>query len=270
MPVCLKESDIADFRESGAVKLSACFDLSWIERLRAGVEENFADPGPSSCTYTKDGEPGGFYDDYCNLTRIAAYEDFIRHSPAAEIVSALLGSARVRIYHEHVLVKEPGTRNRTPWHQDLPYYGVDGTQLCSLWLPLDPVPQTACPEFVAGSHKSGERFVPRLFESNTAYGATVEGYCEIPDYDAAPEDHEFLSWPLEIGDCILFHMATVHGAPGTVGLNTRRRAFSTRWLGDDARFVERPWATSPPFHDLKLKAGDAMDHESFPVVWQDT
>lgn len=29
-------------------------------------------------------------------------------------------------YHDHVLVKEPGAESETPWHQDQPYYPVDG------------------------------------------------------------------------------------------------------------------------------------------------
>ncbi|TDJ73678.1 MAG: hypothetical protein E2O38_02175 [Proteobacteria bacterium] len=40
----------------------------------------------------------------------------------------------------HVLIKEPGTHAVTPWHHDLPYYSLEGTQVCSMWLPLDPIP----------------------------------------------------------------------------------------------------------------------------------
>ncbi|HJS75080.1 MAG TPA: hypothetical protein VJ921_12395 [Vicinamibacteria bacterium] len=79
------------------------------------------------------------------------------------------------------------------------------------------------------------------------------------------------SWALdlELGDCIAFHMKTVHGAPGTAQHPFRRRAFSTRWLGDDAVFATRPFPTSPPFPELALKPGDPMEHELFPVVFQD-
>ncbi len=268
MPVQIGAADVAEFQQKGAIKLAGLFDQSWIGSLRDGVEENFASPGPGACQYTKDGDPGAFYDDYCNWQRISAYEDFIRHSPAAEIVAHLLASDTVRIYHEHVLVKEPGTLEKTPWHHDLPYYGVEGNKLCSIWLPLDPVPQHACPEFVAGSHTTGERFVPKLFLSQQPYGEKVEGYSDIPDYDANRGDYEILSWDMQVGDCIVFHMATVHAAPNTANLSTRRRGFSTRWLGDDAIFADRPWPTSPPFTELPLKVGDKMQHELFPVVWQ--
>ena len=39
-----------------------------------------------------------------------------------------MGSSVVRLYHDHMLVKEPGTKQETPWHQDQPYYNVDGRQ----------------------------------------------------------------------------------------------------------------------------------------------
>ena len=68
-------------------------------------------------------------------------ERFIETSGVAAIAAELMGSRTVRLYHDHVLVKEPGTRQRTPWHQDQPYYNVDGRQNASMWFPVDPVPR---------------------------------------------------------------------------------------------------------------------------------
>ena len=76
-----------------------------------------------------------------------------------------------------------------------------------------------------------------------------------------------LSWQLAPGDCLVFHMQTLHGAPATTGAKSRRRGFSTRWLGDDARFATRAWRTSPPFAELDLEPGAPMDHPLFPVAW---
>lgn len=265
--VMLTAAMIDEFEHNGAVCVRGLFEADWLEQLAIGIEKNFADPGPDHTVYTEAGKPGGFYDDYCNWQRIEEYRDFIRHSPAAAIAAQLMRSNTARIYHEHVLVKEPGTEEVTPWHHDLPYYGVDGDQLCSIWLPLDPVPQSACPEFVAGSHASGTLYYPRLFINHQNYADGVDGFETMPDIDAERDRHDILSWDLQRGDCIVFHMRTVHGAPATAGLKTRRRGFSTRWLGDDARFAERAWKTSPPYREVDLKPGDAMDHPSFPLIW---
>jgi ectoine hydroxylase-related dioxygenase (phytanoyl-CoA dioxygenase family) len=145
---------------------------------------------------------------------------------------------------------------------------VDGEQVCSVWLPLDPVPRSVSPEFVAGSHRWGKTFTPRKFMDHRPYEGSLTGYETVPDIDSRRDEYEILSWDLEPGDCIVFHMKSLHGAPGTAEHRFRRRAFSTRWLGDDAVFATRPFPTSPPFPGLKLKPGEPMEHELFPVVYR--
>ena len=84
-----------------------------------------------------DGESGRFFYDYCNWTRIQEFEDVVRTSEAAAVAADLMGSQSIQMFHDHVLVKEPGTSKPTPWHQDGPYYFVDGTQTISFWYTLD-------------------------------------------------------------------------------------------------------------------------------------
>lgn len=38
-------------------------------------------------------------------------------------------------------MQESGVQPGTPWHQDQSYYPVDGQQLCSIWMPVDAIPQ---------------------------------------------------------------------------------------------------------------------------------
>ncbi len=263
----ISQQDIEDFERDGVVCLRGLFSIDQLDELAKGVEKNFADPGPFNTVYTDTDSPGGFYDDYCNWQRIEEYQHFIQHSAAAQIAARLMKSSNSRLYHEHVLVKEPGTREPTPWHHDLPYYGVDGDQLCSIWLPLDPVPQSICPEFVLGSHAAETLYYPRYFLTSENYAQGIEGFETIPDIENHRADFRIGSWDLKPGDCIVFHMRTLHGAPPTTGLKARRRAFSTRWLGDDARFARRAWKTSPPYPEVDLEPGDAMVHDSFPLIW---
>ena len=263
----ITEEKILEYQRNGAVCIRGLFSREWLDLLAKGVEKNFQDPGPYHTWYTPEDQPGGFYDDYCNWARIEEYRDFIFESPAGRLAAELMQSRVARIYHEHVLVKEPGTTEVTPWHHDLPYYGVNGTQLCSIWLPLDPVPIQACPKFVSASHLTEKLYYPRLFVSHKDYSEGKEGFESIPNIDEDEDEFNLLSWELELGDCIVFNMKTIHGAPATIGMTNRRRGYSTRWLGDDACFAERPWKTSPPFENVKLSPGAPMEHEAFPVIW---
>jgi ectoine hydroxylase-related dioxygenase (phytanoyl-CoA dioxygenase family) len=168
-----------------------------------------------------------------------------------------------------VLVKEPGTLERTPWHHDQPYYPIDGEQIVSLWIPLDPVPRATCPEFIVGSHRWGKWFMPARFKDGAQWEAEDPRFVPMPDIEAERARHAIAAFDLEPGDCIAFHGLTVHGAPGNA-LATRRRAFSARWTGDDATFVQRPGFMSPPPPERDgPREGAALDSPAFPVVWRE-
>jgi ectoine hydroxylase-related dioxygenase (phytanoyl-CoA dioxygenase family) len=216
--------------------------------------------------YTPKGSAGRFFGDYCNWRRIPEYEDFLRHSPAASIAGTLMGATKVNLFHEHVLVKEPNTQEPTPWHHDQPYWTVDGTQACSIWLSLDPVPRASAVEFVAGSHAWGRWFRPKRFADSADHA--TDSYEPMIDVEAERSQHRFLGWNLEPGDCIVFHGLTVHGAPGNLSSGHRRRAIASRWTGDDARYVLRNGFMSPPPPIDAPPPGSPMDSAVFPVVWR--
>jgi len=256
--------DVASYARDGVCVLRGIFDATWLSTLRAGVEHNLAEPGPYAGEYGH-GE-GKIFDDYCNWERIAEYRSFVYDSLAAAIAVAVMQSPSAQFFHEHVLVKEPGTAKRTPWHHDAPYYCVDGRQTVSFWIPLDPVPQDVCPEFVAGSHNWGKLFYPRSFADDTDYEYDGDVFETIPNIEQDREAYDICSWALEPGDVILFHFRTVHGAPANPGQG-RRRGFAPRWLGEDARFVARPGRTSPPYPGIGQTTGERLREDWFPVIW---
>jgi len=266
--ISVSRTNIEEFQTNGVTLLRGVFG-EWTELLQRGVERNLADPGPYTKGYTPQGGSGRFFGDYCNWQRIPEYEDFVRHSPAGAIAGQLMQSSHARFFHEHVLVKEPGTAERTPWHHDQPYYGIDGRKNCSLWIPLDAVPEDTCIEFVAGSHRWGRQFLPRMF-SGEDYIRSDDDHEPIPDFDNHRDDYDIRRWSLQAGDAVAFHFLTVHGAPPNLSANRRRRAFSARWVGDDATYAVRSGRTSPPFPELvgRLGHGDALDVPEFPLIWQ--
>ncbi len=254
-----------EFERDGAVCVRAAFSTEWLDLLAAGIAENMAHPGPMAKEYTPAGKPGRFFGDYCNWRRIPQYHDFLLHSPAAKIAGTLMGAKRANLFHEHVLVKEPGTAEKTPWHHDQPYWTVDGTQVCSLWMSLDPVPRATSVEYVAGSHRWGVWYTPKRFADSNDH--PTKGFVPVPDIDGEREKYTLLGWDLEPGDCIVFHALTLHGAPGNTQ-PTSRRAVASRWTGDDARFVLREGFMSPPPPPDAPPPGAAMDSDVFPVVWR--
>lgn len=256
------------FRTKGATVLRGILSADWIETLRAGVARNWAEPGPYRRGYTPDDAPGGFWGDYCNWRRIPEYRAFVEDGPTAELAARLMGSKTARFFHEHVLVKEPGTKEATPWHHDQPYYCIDGRQTVSFWIPLDPVSRETTIEFVAGSHAWGRWFVPTKF-SGVPYRRDEPWMEPTPDIAGHREDYEILGWDLEPGDLVAFHFLTLHAAPPNASLATRRRAFAARWLGDDCAFGRRSGEVSPPFPEIAgtLNGGDPLPEDLFPTIW---
>ena len=262
----ITDETVEAYRRDGAVLIKGLF-ADWVDVLAAGVERNLAEPGPHAAENLHAGEGGRFFDDYCNWTRIPEFERVIRESEAARVAGALMGSEAVQVFHDHVLVKEPGTSKPTPWHQDGPYYFVEGQQTVSFWSPLDPVTEASL-RCVKGSHLWEKPVLPTRWLSEENFYADENAYMPVPDPDAEPMRFEVLEWPMEPGDAVAFHYKTLHGARGNT-TDRRRRAFSLRLVGDDARYVERPGKTSPPFPGHGMQAGERLREDWFPVIWRD-
>ena len=257
------------FRDDGATVIRGAVAADVIDALRDGVEFNRTHPSPWSHRYTNPDESVGFWSDYVTWRSVPQYERAVFDSGLAGLAAELMDSSSVRFFHEHVLVKEPGASERTPWHHDQPYYSVDGDQNVSMWIALDPVPEGAGVRFVAGSHRWDRWFIPRKFIDHTPYAAETGRYELLPDIDAMLADDPSLrtvTFAVEPGDVVAFHYRTLHDAPGNTSADRRRRVVSLRWVGDDAVWAERPWQVSPPFDPDGLRPGDPLDDERFPVV----
>jgi ectoine hydroxylase-related dioxygenase (phytanoyl-CoA dioxygenase family) len=255
-----------DFQRDGAVCVRGAVSPEYLALAAAAIEANLADLSPLAKRASAD-DDGAFVEDFCNWQRLPAIERFITGSGVAAIAAELMGSSTVRLYHDHVLVKEPGTRQRTPWHQDQPFYNIEGRQNASMWLPVDPVSRESTLQLVAGSHH-GVWYIPRSFRDSESKWFPAGSLAELPEVDGRPDDFRIVGWGLEPGDAVFFHMLTLHAAGGVPGPD-RRRVLSVRFLGDDVVHAPRPWATSPPFPGLadELAAGAPMDHPLFPVLW---
>ncbi|MCL6285715.1 phytanoyl-CoA dioxygenase family protein [Ruegeria sp. 2012CJ41-6] len=254
---------IDTYQRDGVVVIRGLFD-GYVDQLRAGVAANMDAPGPYASENKKAGETGRFFDDYCNWTRIDPFRQVIEAAPAAAVAADLMGSDRVQMFHDHVLVKEPGTSMATPWHQDGPYYFVQGQQTVSFWAPLDPV-RDATLRCVIGSHLWEKEVLPTRWVAQEGFFPDEGQYLPVPDPDA--EAMPVAEFAMEPGDAVAFNFRTLHGARGNTSAS-RRRAFSLRLVGDDARYVERPGRTSPPFPGHGMRPGERLREDWFPVLFE--
>ena len=261
MPVVVTDQMISDFQRDGAVLIKGLW-ADWVDTLRAGIERNMAEPGPHASENLKPGEGGRFFDDYCNWQRIPEFAEVIQTSEVADVAARLMASPYVQLFHDHVLVKEPGTSRATPWHQDGPYYFVKGVQTISFWSPLDPVREASL-RCVVGSHAWEKEVLPTRWLAETSFYPDDSKYMAVPDPDAM--GMPVLEWAMEPGDAVAFDYRTLHGARGNTSA-ARRRAFSLRLVGEDARYCERPGRTSPPFPGHDMTPGQRLREDWFPVL----
>jgi ectoine hydroxylase-related dioxygenase (phytanoyl-CoA dioxygenase family) len=266
IPAPVAAETVAAFARDGVACIRGLLDPDQVTAAARAVEAVLAAPGPLALVASDGDDPGSFTEDFCRWQEIPQIEALARHSRVPEIAAALMATSQARFYHDHVLVKEGRTRQRTPWHQDQPYYNVDGRGI-SAWIPVDPVPEAGCLELVAGSHL-GPWLLPRTFLTNEARWFPAGSLAELPDIEADRGAYDIRRFELAPGDAIFFDFLTVHGAPG-FPFDSRRRVLSLRYLSAGARHAPRRWRTSPLFEGLEaeLPQGAEMDHPLFPVVW---
>lgn len=234
------DSLVADFARDGAVCARGVVSAALLERVAAAIDANLAEPSELAQVASSADDPGRFVEDFCNWPRFPAY--FELAAAMAPLARTIMGSNTVRLYHDHLLVKEAGTRQPTPWHQDQPYYDVEGRHVISMWLPVDAVPRESTVEFVAGTHL-GPWLMPRTFMLRESKWFPEGSLVDVPAVDDDRDAFPIIGWPLQPGDAVFFHALTLHGSRGSA---SRRRVISIRYLGDDAQRVERRWRCSPP------------------------
>ncbi len=257
--------EIKTYAQDGIVCLRGMFSADWVNKLRAAAERSMQNPGDLHVELAAERqEAGRFFHDtfvwrYNETCRSCVYD-----SPAAQIANQLMGATRTNIFFDQWLIKEPGSETKTPWHQDMTYWPIDGTQISTLWLALDPVDkENGAVEYVKGSHLWQRKFKPVSFGGGNQY---KEELPEVPDIEAMRDDLEFISFDMQPGDCTLHNGLTIHGSPGNLSLDQRRRAWVSRWAGDDVVYKPREGLQEMPPIPPGLKSGDPLDSDLWPRI----
>jgi ectoine hydroxylase-related dioxygenase (phytanoyl-CoA dioxygenase family) len=278
------EEEVVAFERDGVVCLRAVLPRAWISRMEGPLEQALrmkqttADltemgraiaAGGGSTLADPEVAPEGrgrFRSGVDHWRHLPEFRAFACESPLPELAAALLRSRQVNLYEDSVLVKEPGTAEPTAFHQDLGYFHVEGEQICTFWVPLDPVTaETGAVVYVRGSHRDGRVYKPNLFVSEQPIPGTRGE--DVPEVRTRPGDFDLVSFEMQPGDVAVHHARTLHGAPGNRSATARRRAISVRYCGDDARYFLREGAPRKP-HQHRVRSGDGLDSEDCPVVFR--
>ena len=252
-----------DFARDGFVLLRGVF-ADYVEGLRAAMAENQASPSWRQRTYQPEGDAAPFFQDYVVWDQFDGYRELVRESYMAELAARLMGSQTARIFHDHVLLKFPGTSVETPWHQDAPYYLVSSPRTCSFWVACDPVPRERSIEYVAGSHTWAAEFRPQRFDGTDL--VVGDDRPIAPDIAANRDQYDIRGFDVEPGDAVAFDFRVLHGAPANAS-DTPRRVTSVRWVGDGAVFKKREGPSSPAFPDLMYEDGQTFGGPEFPLLF---
>lgn len=263
----------AAFHRDGAALLKGKFSRAWIDKLRAGIDRDLANPTANFARHTRDPDAPAYFEDFWAWSEIPEFEDFVRHSPSAPIAAELLGAPTINLVMDNWFLREAGSTSRPPFHHDMAYFDFEGT-MCVLWLPLEPVTKENGIAFVRGSHRWDKLFMRvRFADGHPSFEPQVvagRAYHPPPDVNADPDAYDLLQWDLDLGDCIYFDIRTLHGGLASVTPGGTSRRFTLRMTAPDGVIRYRgDWAKQERalFEAAGYREGDRIAGPFFPQLW---
>lgn len=263
----VSEADKSKFHEDGVVALRGVVDEHWLGVLADAVEADIANPGPYYHGYEPEDGQGRFHGNLRTWQAHEGFRAFCCDSPMPALAAEILDSKKINLLYDQLFVKEPGTTNPTRWHNDQPYWPMDGYQVITLWVALDKTTHdSGALEFIRGSHKWDRFFQPEPFGKNETrpYEQNPE-YEAMIDVESARDEYDIITFDLEPGDVYAFHALTVHAAGGNHSRTRRRRGYAVRYTGDDVTYSTR-LGVNAGLRAPELNHGDPLDSETYPVL----
>lgn len=277
------DQEINNYRKHGVVFLEGLLDPEWLDLLAQAYDHEMSaeteslvrlDVGETASVLSDLGvellagssaaPTGRFEVRTFNWRQFPSIAQLGCRPPMPQLVAQLMGSSRINFFGEQAFYKEAGSLHRTAFHQDLPYFHLEGGQCCTIWMPLDVVDaENGMMGYVRGSHR-WETYAANVFASQAPIpGSTLT---HLPDIEGREDEFDLVYYPARPGDAIVHHVRTVHGSTGNTSTRDRR-ALALRYTGDDVRYRVREGAPPDSQQSPALQDGDVLDSDEFPLIW---
>ncbi len=274
----LSESIVTEWREKGGVKIPQLLNTAELSACREFYDWILANPSPVA-TQFYESDHNSFYNDVGQADGYYPLAEalFDACPSVRETVQSLFGPDNQNIWFlgYEVFHKKGGAGRHTPFHQDSAFSPFYGKHLVRFWIPFERTPEAHCLEVISGSHR-GPLFNPNKIlmtdpATHAADGVDDTTPCfdseedlrampRVPDILADPDAYDVLSWDLDPGDAVAFHLATLHGNAPVDARHPERNTLILGFFGDDCIYKPLPVAGMGDFVDPAafdgLKEGD--------------
>lgn len=252
-PYSLTQEQIDSFQRDGFIKLKELITPGALAQLRSEMSQLFEQA--TSQLGSRFGSLEMMWPENDVL------KQFVFSSRLARLAAELLGVAKVRLYHDNGLSKQPGC-GRTPWHYDGHHFPIATRDVCTLWLPLQAIPDNMGPLGFARGLDLVDVVADIPFSKfDTSYDQKIMERFREKGVDVE-------SSPFDLGEASFHHNFSFHTA-GPNRTTTPRMVFATTYFADGARVIDAPHMVNGDWRRFMpgIEPGDVIDTELNPILY---
>lgn len=249
----LEPEQIAAFRKDGFIKLKSMLSPEALSAARQAMNERFHQAGEQL------GSQFGSLElmwPECDVIR-----EFVMSRRLAKLAADLLGVPSIRLYHDNALSKQPGC-GRTPWHYDAHHFPIATPDVCTVWIPLQEIPDSMGPLGFACGMENVELVADIEFNKfDTSYDRKVmERFRE--------RSIRVVSTHFDLGEISFHHNFSFHTA-GPNRTTTPRMVLANTYFASGARVIDNPHMVNGDWRRFMpgVGPGEVIDTELNPVLY---
>lgn len=263
----LSDEKVAFYQENGFVEGPQILDEHQIqvlrealERIRQGENRRLAELYEVDADYKEAPEQNVFH--FLGAWMIEeGFHDILFNPKITVPVSQLLGTPRVRLWHDQVFYKPPRHPGVVTWHQDYSYWtrSIPARHI-TCWIGLDDSTlESGCVHFVPGSHRW--ELLPKV--------SLTKDMDAVKDVMTPEQLAQFKPVPMELkaGQCSFHHSHTLHGSYGNKA-DHPRRGIVLNFMHPETRSADgrQPLLANTPL----IPEGEIIQGANYPIVYDET